>query len=431
MSALPSRDRDEEVVQNPVQFVITDQPSFHDRSIEASEQDAAIRSPQEKQANDQDDADDACEDHSLILMPAEHNTAENRLNRYMVSEDRFSSSKRPIRRFYTHQNEFLDSLKRLLSMSDEEEKEEKPSTAAYLAIQISLALTFILLALKMYTAIASGSIAIVASSVDSVLDIVSQGTLLITSRLMHKWDPVRYPRGKSRMEPVSVLIFSCIMGLTAVFLCYTAIMDLVDGLNNGGRDVTMDTVTTVLLCVVIGIQFIMFLYCRRVAALPIPGASSADALAQDHLNDVMINIMSLIPALVASYVANAWYADSIGCLCLSIYIAARWSISAYEQIPALIGSSAPQEFLNQLNYLAGTHDSRILKIDTVLAYHVGRYQCEVHIVLPEDMSLKTAHDIGESLEKKIERLDNVEMAFVHLDYEWQHRMEHNAGRKTA
>jgi len=349
----------------------------------------------------------------------------------MIPEDRFSKYKRPVRHFYATQNEFLESLKKLLSITGEDEEEEKPSTAAYLAIQISLALTFVLLAMKLFTAVASGSIAIIASSVDSMLDILSQGTLLLTSRLMLSWDPIKFPRGKNRMENVAVLIFSCIMGLTAVFLLYSSIMDLQEGLSNGGREVLMDTLSTTLLCIVIAIQFVMYIYCRKVAAMPIPGASSADALAQDHFNDVMINIMSLIPALIASHVENAWFADPIGCICLSVYIATRWTISAYEQIPALIGKSAPPEFLNQLNYLAGTHDARILKIDTILAYHNGpKFQCEVHIVLPSNMSLETAHDIGESLEKKIERLDDVEMAFVHLDYEWSHRMEHS-GRKAA
>ena len=36
------------------------------------------------------------------------------------------------------------------------------------------------------------------------------------------------------------------------------------------------------------------------------------------------------------------------------------------------------------------------------------------------MKLRESHDIGESLQLKIERLPEVERAFVHLDYEWEH-----------
>lgn len=36
------------------------------------------------------------------------------------------------------------------------------------------------------------------------------------------------------------------------------------------------------------------------------------------------------------------------------------------------------------------------------------------------MNLRQAHDIGESLQLKIENLTEVERAFVHLDYECEH-----------
>ncbi len=66
-----------------------------------------------------------------------------------------------------------------------------------------------------------------------------------------------------------------------------------------------------------------------------------------------------------------------------------------------------------------------MKVDTVKSWHIGtKLLAEVHIVLPEEMTLRDAHEIGEALEIKIERLDWVERAFVHLDYEWSHKPEH-------
>jgi len=195
--------------------------------------------------------------------------------------------------------------------------------------------------------------------------------------------------------------------------------------------VLMDAVTVSIICFVIGVQFVMWIYCRRIAALKVRGASAAGALAQDHINDVFINIIGGVPAIIAGYISSAWIADPIGGICLSLYIAARWTKTCIDQIPAMVGKTASPEFLNQLTYLAGTHDNRILKIDTILAYHVGlKYQCEVHIVLPATMTLREGHDIGESLEDKIERLDSVEMAFVHLDYEWEHQPTTEHGRRN-
>lgn len=50
---------------------------------------------------------------------------------------------------------------------------------------------------------------------------------------------------------------------------------------------------------------------------------------------------------------------------------------------------------------------------------------QVDIELPEDLPLKVAHTIGESLQIKIENLPEVERAFVHLDFECDHKPEHS------
>lgn len=47
------------------------------------------------------------------------------------------------------------------------------------------------------------------------------------------------------------------------------------------------------------------------------------------------------------------------------------------------------------------------------------------IELPEELPLKEAHAIGETLQIKIEKLSEVERAFVHLDFECEHKPEHS------
>ncbi|KAK4804261.1 hypothetical protein SAY86_004078 [Trapa natans] len=62
----------------------------------------------------------------------------------------------------------------------------------------------------------------------------------------------------------------------------------------------------------------------------------------------------------------------------------------------------------------------------VRVYTFGsHYFVEVDIVLPQDMLLNHAHNIGEALQEKLEQLPEVERAFVHIDFEFTHRPEHN------
>ena len=73
------------------------------------------------------------------------------------------------------------------------------------------------------------------------------------------------------------------------------------------------------------------------------------------------------------------------------------------------------------------HDERIENINTVRAYSFGsNYFVEVDIVLPEHTPLPLAHDIGESLQLKLEKLPEIERAFVHVDLHADHtKLSHN------
>jgi divalent metal cation (Fe/Co/Zn/Cd) transporter len=44
----------------------------------------------------------------------------------------------------------------------------------------------------------------------------------------------------------------------------------------------------------------------------------------------------------------------------------------------------------------------------------------VDIGLPGSMPLAEAHDIGAELQKQLETIDDIERAFVHLDFEFEH-----------
>ena len=92
----------------------------------------------------------------------------------------------------------------------------------------------------------------------------------------------------------------------------------------------------------------------------------------------------------------------------------------------MTGKTASPELLQTLTFIARNHHEDIVAIDTVRAYHYGyKYIVELDIVLDPEMPLRDAHDIGEALQNKLESIEKVERAFVHLDYEWEHKPEHS------
>ena len=53
----------------------------------------------------------------------------------------------------------------------------------------------------------------------------------------------------------------------------------------------------------------------------------------------------------------------------------------------------------------------------------------MEIILPADMQVRTSHDIALALQHKLEALDSVERAHVHVDYEKRSEPEHKIERK--
>jgi len=110
---------------------------------------------------------------------------------------------------------------------------------------------------------------------------------------------------------------------------------------------------------------------------------------------------------------------------IAVYTISTWAKTVIENVWSLIGRTAPPDFLAKLTYLIWNHHEEVKHIDTVRAYTFGaHYFVEVDIVLPEDMPLNQAHNIGETLQEKLEQLPQVERAFVHIDFEFTHRPEH-------
>jgi cation diffusion facilitator family transporter len=344
--------------------------------------------------------------------------------------------------FYKHQNELIDGFvqaeeritkrrRRLAhglstpnsAASEQEQQQEDDADTApavRLAINLSFAGNVILFIIKIFASIWSGSIAVVASAIDSSLDLVSGSIIFVAALLAHKRNLSLYPVGKTRLEPLSIIVFASVMGMASLQLLTEGATRIVDGVSKGPPAIVIDAVTFGVLAAVIAVKFALMLWCWKLRK----DSPSVDALFTDHRNDVITNTSTIVAVLIASRVSQLWWFDSLMAIVLALLIMFTWANTGREYIVQLTGHVASPEILSQLTYLAFNHDSRIKLIDTVRAYHFGtKLMAEVDIVLPPDMPLQEAHDIGESLQKEIEGLDDIERAFVHLDYECEHRAD--------
>ncbi|KAJ1286133.1 hypothetical protein BS78_03G329500 [Paspalum vaginatum] len=326
--------------------------------------------------------------------------------------------------YYQQQVEMLESFNEMDTLTDRgflpgmsKEERERVARSETLAIRLSNIANMVLFAAKVYASVRSGSLAIIASTLDSLLDLLSGFILWFTAFSMQTPNPYRYPIGKKRMQPLGILVFASVMATLGLQIILESVRSLVsDGdefsLTGEQEKWLVDIMVSVTL-----VKLALVLYCRSFTN------EIVKAYAQDHFFDVITNIIGLVAALLANYI-EGWI-DPVGAIILAIYTIRTWSMTVLENVHSLVGQSASPEYLQKLTYLCWNHHKAVRHIDTVRAYTFGsHYFVEVDIVLPSDMPLQEAHDIGEALQEKLERLPEIERAFVHLDYEFTHRPEH-------
>ncbi|KAJ7971419.1 Metal tolerance protein [Quillaja saponaria] len=312
--------------------------------------------------------------------------------------------------------EEVDSIESSNVIGDERGHERQEQQER--AMNISNLANILLLLFKIYATVKSGSIAIAASTLDSLLDLMAGGVLWFTHMSMKSTNIYKYPIGKLRMQPVGIIIFAAIMATLGFQVLVEAVEQLIK--DKPSEKMTSDQLIWLygIMLTATGVKLCLWFYCRS------SGNKIVRAYAEDHYFDVVTNIVGLVAAVLGD--KFYWWIDPVGAIILAVYTISNWSKTVLENAASLVGQSASPEVLQKLTYLVLRHHPQIKRIDTVRAYTFGAlYFVEVDIELPEDLPLKEAHFIGESLQIKIEELPEVERAFVHLDYECEHKPEHS------
>ncbi|KAG6760280.1 hypothetical protein POTOM_036788 [Populus tomentosa] len=326
--------------------------------------------------------------------------------------------------FYKQQVEMLKGFNEMDALAErgfipgmsEEEKENLARSETF-AIRISNFANMVLFAAKVYASVRSGSLAIIASTLDSLLDLLSGFILWFTAFSMQTPNPYQYPIGKKRMQPLGILVFASVMATLGLQIILESVRTLHSDENDFNLSKEQERWVVGIMLSVTLVKLVLMVYCRSFTN------EIVKAYAQDHFFDVITNIIGLIAALMANYMEE--WMDPVGAIILALYTIRTWSMTVLENVNSLVGKSAAPDYLQKLTYLCWNHHRAIRHIDTVRAYTFGsHYFVEVDIVLPSSMPLQEAHDIGESLQEKLELLPEIERAFVHLDYEYTHKPEH-------
>lgn len=298
------------------------------------------------------------------------------------------------------------------------------------ALRISVVLNIAIVVVKLVATVVSGSLAVTATLVDSVLDVLSQFILFYTDSASRKHDAALFPAGRTRLAPLGIFICAVLMGMASIEVIHESVIKLMniwwstDDLKGSASD-SLDMGATVLGAMTFSFlgKFGLYIYCSRVYR--VTKNDSVKAVALDHLNDVLSIASATVAALTSFYATSLDWVDPVSAIGISIYIMNEWWETAQDQANMLVGKAADDDFLKEVRSVGDAHHPELV-VDIIRAYHFGpKYLVELEVVLPPTMTLEMTHDIGMELQHKIEAFEQVERAFVHIDYQVRDYDEHN------
>ncbi|KAK0533555.1 hypothetical protein OC835_002978 [Tilletia horrida] len=295
------------------------------------------------------------------------------------------------------------------------EKTAELEKGTQFAININLAINVLLIGGKGFAVLTSNSVSLIASFVDSVLDLLSTVIIFLTSKAIayrSAHTMFKYPVGKRRLEPLGVVVFSVLMLTSFSQVLVESVERLMKvmrtGKSDGDNPAALPVIGIVFMVITIFIKTLMWLLYRN------SRSSGVRALAQDAQNDVVFNVASLLFPVIGSLL-KAPALDPIGGIVLSLYIIKEWLETLGSTVTRLSGAVAGKEHLARALYLV-TRFRRVKAVSAFELYYSGdEVIAEADVVLPLTTPLKEAHDVCEVITYCLEVLD-IERAYVHLDY---------------
>ncbi|CEF66066.1 Cation efflux protein family and Cation efflux protein transmembrane domain-containing protein [Strongyloides ratti] len=267
---------------------------------------------------------------------------------------------------------------------------------------ITLLINITLIISKSVASYLSGSFSILSTVVDSAVDITAGLVIWLTTKTIKIDKPYSYPRGRNRLEPLALIIVSIIMGIASLQIIIQSIKSIIEGT----IDPQLDKISISIMISTIIVKLSLYLACYRFSS-----SQSIQILAMDHRNDCISNFFALLCAALGKYLII--YADPIGAVLVSIFIAKSWLSTGLEHSQMLVGRSGDGILISRVINVTMNYHEDIKKIEKVFVYHIGvKFLVEVYVKLDSEMTLRRSDSILQGLQEALEGLEFVERAFV-------------------
>ncbi len=278
------------------------------------------------------------------------------------------------------------------------------------AIIMAAGVALFLISIKLTIGWLTGTVSVLASAVDSILDFLVSGFNLIAIVTAAKPNDDAYNYGRGKLEGIASTLEGLLIIASAIFICYQAFGKLV---NPAPAEFPLFWAIAAM-ALSVGVTFLLVTYLRRVKVQT--GSLIIEADALHYATDLLSN-GGILLALVVIYFTGWTVLDPLIALVIAGYVLYSAAKLVHKGTQMLMDRSLEAELVEQIREIASTHSPLISGMHELKTRRAGdTHFVEFHLVFDEDITLGEAHGVADEIEMRIRTLRSARWVInIHLD----------------
>ena len=274
------------------------------------------------------------------------------------------------------------------------------------ATNVALAINIFLFIIKAIVGVLSNSIAVISEALNSFTDILVSIGIKIAVKISRDKPDEKHQFGHNAAQPLAAFmlsVFAFVVGINIIEESFKRLL-------NPEKVHAIPTVYVVL-AVTIVTKVILNRYQLKIAKMF--NSPAIRAASVDSMNDVLASAIALCGVVGVAF--NLAYFDSIGGILVAMFILKSGFEVARENLDYLMGRSATQDFDRKVKEIT-MGVKGVLGVNDLRSHYVGnKFHIEIHIEVDKDHSTTVSHRIGTDVKFSLEKMEEVQKAFVHVD----------------
>lgn len=259
------------------------------------------------------------------------------------------------------------------------------------AASVSVALVLVLL--KLWAWFATGSIAMLGSLADSVLDLLASTMTLVAVRFALEPPDREHRFGHGKLEAIAGLVQSIIILGSAAYVAFEAVKRLLTP-----AAILEPGVGSIVIAVSLVLTISLVLFQRAVVSQTASIAIGADAM--HYKADVLTNI-AVLAAIAASSLFDWHRADPLLGLVVVAVILSSVRAIVLNSLDVLLDRELPADRRREILEIAKRHDD-VLGVHDLRTRTSGTHDfIQFHIELKPELSLQRVHEISDQVETDV------------------------------